>query len=64
MKPTIPTEAELKRRQTEFQRDVQLAVDQLDRGEGIIVEQKHLWAFFDDIQARGRARYEASKKRR
>ena len=54
---------ELKQRQTEFRRDVQVGVDQLDRGEGIKVGPDELKAFFEDIQARGRQRYEASKNR-
>ena len=53
---------EMKRRQAEFQRAVQVGVDQLDRGEGIAIEAEELRAFFDDIQARGRQRYEASRK--
>jgi len=42
---------------------VQIGIDQLDRGEGIDIEASDLRAFFDDIQARGRARYELAKKR-
>jgi len=48
----------------EFRRQVQIGVDQLDRGEGIDIEASELRAFFDDIQARGRARYEAAIKSR
>ena len=55
---------ELKRRQEEFREQVQLGVDELDRGEGTKVAASDLRAFFDDIQARGRQRYEASKKAR
>lgn len=51
---------ELKEREEEFRREVQVGVDQLDRGEGIRVEAGDLRAFFDAIQARGRERYEAS----
>ena len=36
--------------------------DQIDRGEGIELEDENaLRAFFDDIQRRGRERYEASQ---
>ena len=54
---------ELKRRQAKLRRDVQVGINQLDRGEGIKVEPDQLKAFFEDIQARGRQRYEASKNR-
>jgi putative addiction module CopG family antidote len=53
---------EVKRRQAEFQQQVRVGVDQLDRGEGIRVAANELRAFFDDIQARGQQRYEASKE--
>ncbi len=55
---------EVKRRQSEFREQVRLGVDQLDRGEGIKVAAGELRAFFDDIQARGQQRYEASKNAR
>ena len=55
---------ELKRRQAEFQEQVQAGVDQVDRGEGIKLAANELRAFFDDIQARGRQRYEAAKSAR
>lgn len=53
---------EVKLRQTEFQQQVKLGVDQLDHGEGIKVAANELRSFFDDIQARGQQRYEASKR--
>jgi antitoxin ParD1/3/4 len=53
---------EVKRRQAEFRRQVQEGIDQLDRGEGVELAGDELRAFFDDIQARGRQRYEASRK--
>jgi antitoxin ParD1/3/4 len=53
---------EVKRRQAEFREQVQVGLDQLDRGEGIELAGDELRAFFDDIQARGRQRYEASRK--
>jgi putative addiction module CopG family antidote len=55
---------ELKRRQAEFRQEVNAGVNQLDRGEGIKVAASDLRAFFDDIQARGQQRYEASKNTR
>ena len=55
---------ELKRRQAEFRRDVQVGVDELDRGEGIKIAANELRAFFDDVQTRGEQRYEASKNTR
>jgi antitoxin ParD1/3/4 len=53
---------EVKRRQAAFREQVQVGIDQLDRGEGIELSQDELRAFFDDVQARGRERYEASRK--
>ena len=53
---------ELKDRQADFRRDVQMGVEELDRGEGIKLTAEELRAFFDDIQTCGRQRYEASKK--
>ena len=47
---------EITRHQEEFRRKVQIGADQLDRGEGIELDQEDLRAFFDDIQARGRQR--------
>ena len=55
---------EVKRRQAEFRQDVQIGIEQLDRGEGIKIAKNDLRAFFDDIQARGEQRYEASKNTR
>ena len=53
---------DLKRLQEEFRHEVQLGVEQLDRGEGRSIERDQLRAFFDQLQARGRARYEASRR--
>ena len=53
---------EVKCRQATLREQVQVGIDQLDRGEGIELDQNELRAFFDDIQARGRQRYEASRK--
>jgi putative addiction module CopG family antidote len=55
---------ELKHRQAEFQEQVRMGVDELDRGEGIKLAASDLRAFFDDIQTRGQQRYEASKNAR
>jgi antitoxin ParD1/3/4 len=52
---------ELKRRAEEFRRDVQLGVDQLDRGEGLSLDREGLRQFFDDLQRRGRARCDAGR---
>ena len=52
---------ELKRRQVELRQDVQAGLAELDRGEGMLLERSNLRAFFDDIQAHGQERYEASK---
>jgi antitoxin ParD1/3/4 len=52
----------LKQQQEQLRKDVQAGIDQLDRGEGIVVERDGLRAFFDDIQTRGKQRYEASRK--
>lgn len=41
---------------------VQAGLQQIERGEGIeLADDAALRAFFDDIQVRGRARYDASK---
>lgn len=53
---------EVKRRQAEFRQQVQVGIDELDHGEGIKLAPDELRAFFDDVQARGRQRYEASRK--
>jgi antitoxin ParD1/3/4 len=55
---------EVKSRQAAFREQIQAGVDQLDRGEGIELSRDELRAFFDDIQARGQQRYEASRKTR
>jgi len=55
---------EMKRRQAEFRREVQVGVDQLDRGEGIALTVEELRAFFDDVQAPRQQRYEASRNAR
>ena len=50
------------RRFESLRTDVKAGFDQLDRGEGIELDDDGLRDFFDDIQARGRQRYEAAKK--
>lgn len=52
---------ELKRRQAEFRQDVQIGVEQLDRGEGIRLDRAGLRRYFDELQQRGQARYEANR---
>ena len=42
--------------------DVKKGFDQLERGEGIELDDQGLREFFDDIQVRGKRRYEAAKK--
>ena len=55
---SIPPEIELLRR------DVKEGFGQLDRGEGIELDDAGLRQFFDDVQSRGRARYEAHRGER
>ena len=52
---------ELKHRQEDFRKEVQIGVDQLDRGEGILLDQAGLRQFFDEIQQRGQSRYDAGR---
>ncbi len=40
--------------------DVKEGFEQLDRGEGIELDEQGLRDFFDDVQARGKQRYEAA----
>lgn len=42
--------------------DVKAGFDQLQRGEGIELDDAGLRELFDDIQARGRQRYQAARK--
>ncbi len=53
---------ERQRRIEELRREIQPALDQLDRGEGIELDDAGLDAFFEDIKARGRAELEAERK--
>jgi antitoxin ParD1/3/4 len=46
----------------ELRREIQPALDQLDRGEGIELDEDGLDAFFEDIKARGRAELEAERE--
>jgi antitoxin ParD1/3/4 len=46
----------------ELRREIQPALDQLDRGEGIELDEEGLDAFFEDIKARGRAELEAERE--
>ena len=46
----------------EFKSQLAARLEQLDRGEGIVLESEDdLRSFFDDVQARGMQRYQASK---
>ena len=54
---------EVETRRSALREHIQQGIDELDRGEGIAIESEDaMRAFFDDIQERGRQRYEASKK--
>ncbi len=56
---------ERQRRIEDLRRDIQPALDQLDRGEGIkINSEEELRLFFDDIQRHGRQRYDEAKQKR
>ncbi len=47
---------------SQFEENLKTRLERLDRGEAIELEDDQaLRAFFDDVQARGRQRYEASK---
>jgi antitoxin ParD1/3/4 len=52
---------ELKRREAEFRQEVQKGVDQLNRGEGLRFDKEGLRQFFDELQRRGRERYDESR---
>jgi antitoxin ParD1/3/4 len=53
---------ERQRRIEELRREIQPALDQLDRGEGIeIKDEEELRLFFEDIKKRGRERLEAKQ---
>ena len=48
--------------QEQFKNNLKARIDRLDRGEGIQLEDDDaLREFFDDIQARGKQRYEAKQ---
>ena len=54
---------ELETRHDRLRRDVDRALQQIDRGQGIeLNDDGELRQFFDDIKARGRQRLEARKK--
>lgn len=54
---------ERQRRIEELRREIQPALDRLDRGEGIELDDEGLDAFFEDIKTRGRARLGAEQAR-
>ena len=50
-------------REQELRAEVQMRIDRLDRGEGIVLDgEDELRRFFNDIQTRGMQRYHDSKK--
>jgi antitoxin ParD1/3/4 len=53
---------ERQRRIEELRREIQPALDRLDRGEGIQLDDAGLDSFFEDIKARSRAELEAEQK--
>ena len=54
---------ERQRRIEELRREIQPALDQLDRGEGIEIKgEEELRIFFEDIKARGRAELMAERE--
>jgi antitoxin ParD1/3/4 len=53
---------ERQRRIEELRREIQPALDRLDRGEGIELDDAGLDAFLDDIKARNRAELEAERE--
>jgi antitoxin ParD1/3/4 len=54
--------AERDRRLEELRREIQIGRDQIDRGEYTDYDEVSLRKYFDELQERGRQRYEASKK--
>ena len=54
--------AERNRRREGLQRQIQIGRDQLDRGEYTDYDEVSLREFFDEVQERGRQRYDASKR--
>jgi antitoxin ParD1/3/4 len=46
----------------ELRREIQPALDGLDRGEGIELDEDELDAFFEDIKARSQAELDAERK--
>lgn len=54
--------AERDRRLEELRREIQIGRDQIDRGEYTDYDEVSLREYFDELQERGRQRYEASKK--
>ena len=55
---------ERQRRIEALRREIQPALDRLDRGEGIELDDAGLDAFFEDIEAQGRAELEAERRPR
>jgi antitoxin ParD1/3/4 len=53
---------ERQKRIEDLRREIQPALDQLDRGEGIMLDDAGLDAFFEDIKARNRTELEAERE--
>ena len=53
---------ERQRRTDELRREIQPALDRLDRGEGIELDEDGLDAFFEDIKVRSRAELAAERE--
>ena len=53
---------ERQRRIEELRREIQPALDQLDRGEGIELDEDGLKAFFEEIKAQSRAELAAERE--
>jgi len=54
--------AERDQRREELRQQIQVGRDQLDRGEYTEYDEVSLRQYFDELQERGRQRYEASRK--
>lgn len=56
------TDFPVRKTSQEMRNLVKAGFDERDRGEGIELDEAGLRDFFNDVQARGRARYEASER--
>ncbi len=53
----------LRERRDRLRRELQPALDRLDRGEGIDIDEESLHEFFEDIKARGRQHLESRESK-